>query len=242
VMPVYNERTSFPTLMNALIGKSIPDVDMDIVVVESNSTDGTREEVRKFEGRPGVQVIYESAPRGKGHAVRTGLARATGDYILIQDADLEYDLDDYEPLLRPLMDGRAAFVLGSRHASAGRGWKIREFTNQAGLSQVMNVGHLFFTGLFNVVYGTRLRDPFTMFKVFRRDCLHGLTFESNRFDFDWELAGKLVRAGYRPIEIPVNYQSRSFAEGKKVSFFRDPLTWFRACFKYRFVRLGKKAR
>jgi len=104
------------------------------------------------------------------------------------------------------------------------------------------VGHVFFTALFNVVYGTRLRDPFTMFKVFRRDCLHGLTFESNRFDFDWELVGKLVRAGYQPIEIVVNYRSRSFAEGKKVSFFRDPLTWIRACFKYRFVRLGKKAR
>ena len=114
-------------------------------------------------------------------------------------------------------------MLGSRHGRAGRSWKIRHFTDQAGLSRVMNVGHVFFTGLFNVVYGTRLRDPFTMFKVFRRDCIHGLTFESNRFDFDWELVGKLVRAGYRPLEIPVNYQSRSFAEGKKVSFFRDPL-------------------
>jgi len=92
------------------------------------------------------------------------------------------------------------------------------------------------------VYGTRLHDPFTMFKVFRRDCVHGLTFESNRFDFDWELVGKLVRAGYTPLEIPVNYQSRSFAQGKKVSLLRDPLTWFRACFKYRFVPLGRRGR
>jgi len=151
-------------------------------------------------------------------------------------------LNDYEPLLQPLMTGASAFVLGSRHDSDGRNWKIRHFTDQAGVSQVMNLGHVFFTALFNVVYGTRLRDPFTMFKVFRRDCLHGLTFESNRFDFDWELVGKLVRAGYRPLEIPVNYRSRSFSEGKKVSFFRDPLTWIRACFKYRFVRLGKKSR
>jgi hypothetical protein len=103
----------------------------------------------------------------------------------------------------------------------------------------MNFGHLFFTGLFNVVYGTRLRDPFTMYKVFRRECLSGLTFESNRFDFDWELVGKLVRSGYVPLEIPVNYSSRSFSEGKKVSFWRDPLTWFRACLKYRFQPLGK---
>jgi len=242
IMPVFNERSSFPIVMTGLLDKSIPNVDIDVVVVESNSTDGTREEVRKFDGHPRVKVEYQESPRGKGHAVRAGLAHATGDYILIQDADLEYDLNDYEPLLQPLMTGASAFVLGSRHDSDGRSWKIRHFTDQVGVSQIMNLGHVFFTVLFNIVYGTRLRDPFTMFKVFRRDCLYGLSFESNRFDFDWELVGKLVRAGYRPLEIPVNYRSRSFAEGKKVSFFRDPLTWIRACFKYRFVRLGKKSR
>ena len=241
-MPVFNERASFPTVMKALLDKTMPHVDIDIIVVESNSTDGTRDEVRKFEGVPRVTIEYQDVPRGKGSAVRAGLARASGDYILIQDADLEYDLNDYEPLLQPLMTGAEAFVLGARHGGSGSSWKIRHFTDQVGVSQIMNVGHVFFTALFNIVYGTRLRDPFTMFKVFRRDCLYGLTFESNRFDFDWELVGKLVRAGYRPIEIPVNYRSRSFSEGKKVSFFRDPLTYFRACFKYRFVRLGKNAR
>jgi SAM-dependent methyltransferase len=242
IMPVFNEKKSFPIVIEQLLAKEMPGIEIDVVIVESNSTDGTRDEVRKIDGRPRVKVLYQDTPKGKGNAVREGLAHATGDYILIQDADLEYDLNDYEQLLRPLTTGAAAFVLGSRHVGNGKSWKIRHFTDQAGLSQVMNVGHLFFTTLFNVVYGTRLRDPFTMFKVFRRDCLYGLTFESNRFDFDWELVGKLVRAGYRPREIPVNYQSRSFAEGKKVSFFRDPLTWFRACFKYRFVPLGKKAR
>lgn len=242
IMPVYNERTTFPVVIEQLLAKEIPDVDIEVVIVESRSTDGTRDEVRRIEGRPGVRVVYEERPRGKGHAVRTGLAHATGDYVLIQDADLEYDLNDYEMLLAPLREGRAAFVLGARHGMDGRSWKVRHFSDQVMVSQVMNLGHLFFTTLFNVVYGTRLQDPFTMFKVFRRDCLHGLTFESNRFDFDWELVGKLVRAGYQPLEIPVNYESRSFSEGKKVSFFRDPLTWFRACFKYRFVKLGRRGR
>ena len=105
------------------------------------------------------------------------------------------------------------------------------------LGQWMNLGHLLFTALFNVVYGQRLRDPFTMFKVFRRECISGLRLECNKFDFDWELAGKLVRCGYDPLEIPVNYESRSFAEGKKVTLVRDPITWLRACFKYRFSRL-----
>ena len=239
IMPVFNERNTFADVATQLTAKQIPGVEMEFVIVESNSTDGTRDEVRKFEGRPGVKVIYEERPRGKGHGVRTGLKAATGDFILIQDADLEYDLNDYEILLEPLRAYRAAFVLGARHGMDGKTWKMRHFTDQVFVSQVMNLGHLFFTGLFNVVYGQRLRDPFTMYKVFRRDCLHDLTFESNRFDFDWELVGKLVRAGYIPIEIPVNYSSRSFKEGKKVSFWRDPFTYFRACFKYRFVRLGK---
>jgi glycosyltransferase involved in cell wall biosynthesis len=237
VMPVYNERQTFAEVMRQLLQKSIPNVDIEVIVVESHSTDGTRDEVRQFEGHPCVRVLYEDRPRGKGHAVRAGLAQATGDFVLIQDADLEYDLNDYEVLLEPLLGGRAAFVLGDRHGSTGRTWKLRHFTDQVLVSRVMNLGHIAFTLLFNLVYGTRLRDPFTMYKVFRRDCLSDLTFEANRFDFDWELVGKLVRRGYVPLEIPVNYQSRSFREGKKVRFVADPLTWIWACFKYRFQRL-----
>lgn len=242
VMPAFNERATVSQVMERLLTKQIPGMTLEIIVVESNSTDGTREEVRRFERRTGVTVIYEDRPQGKGHAVRTGLARATGDYVLIQDADLEYDMDDYEPLLAPLRAGQASFVLGARHGANGPTWKMRHFTDQVMVGKVMNVGHVFFTLLFNVVYGTRLSDPFTMYKVFRREAIRGLTFEANRFDFDWELVGKLVRAGHRPIEIPVSYSSRSFAEGKKVSFFRDPLTWLWACIKYRFQPLRRPAR
>jgi SAM-dependent methyltransferase len=242
VMPVFNERMTFRDVMQQLLRKEIEGVDIELIVVESNSTDGTRDEVREFEGYQRVKVLYEDRPRGKGHAVRTGLSVATGDFVLIQDADLEYDVNDYDVLLAPLRAGRTAFVLGARHGQHGQTWKMRHFTDRVLLSTTMNFGHLFFTALFNVVYGTRLRDPFTMFKVFRRDCLYGLTLESNRFDLDWEIVGKLVRAGYLPIEIPVNYQSRSFSQGKKVNIWRDPPTYFRACFKYRFQRLGKNGR
>jgi len=239
VMPVFNERDTFLEIFEQVHAKSLPGVDIDLLLVESNSTDGTRELVQQVEKRPRVVVIYEDRPRGKGHAVRAGLAQASGDLVLIQDADLEYDVDDYDQLVEPIVTGRAAFVLGVRHGMDGKTWKMRHFADQVVVGQAMNVGHLFFTGLFNVVYGQRMRDPFTMFKVFRRDCLYGLTFESNRFDFDWELVAKLVRAGYIPLEIPVNYSSRSFSKGKKVSLWRDPWTFFRACFKYRFVSLGK---
>jgi hypothetical protein len=239
VMPVFNERTTFSEIVTRLLSKRLTGFRLQLIVVESNSTDGTREEVRRFEGDPRVTVIYEDRPRGKGHAVRAGLDRATGDFVLIQDADLEYDIDDYELLLEPLRTYRHALVLGSRHGANGRSWRLRQFTEQRVVGRIMNLGHVCFTWFFNAVYGTGLRDPFTMFKVFRRDCLSGLTFESNRFDFDWELLAKLVRAGYAPVEIPIRYRSRSFTEGKKIRVWRDPPTWVRACLKYRFVRLEK---
>jgi len=107
-----------------------------------------------------------------------------------------------------------------------------------GLAEVFNFGHLLFLFLLNVMYGQRLRDPFTMYKVFRRDCLTGLQFTCDRFDFDWELLIKLVRSGHHPIEIPVTYNSRSFKEGKKIRMFRDPFTWVLAWAKARFGPLS----
>ena len=224
VLPAYNEAKTFDELMTALLRKEMPGLLLEIIVVESNSTDGTREAAMKHINHPRMKLVLEDYPRGKGHAVRAGLAAATGDYVLIQDADLEYDLDDYDALLEELVAGRSAFVLGSRHG--GRNvLKMRRFAGQFGMSLLLNFGHWFFTALVNGLFLLRLRDPFTMFKVFRRDCLCGLEFECDRFDFDFELLVKLVRKGYRPVELPVNYRSRSFKEGKKVRMFRDPLNW-----------------
>ena len=237
VLPVYNEKRTFSLLIDQLLQKQLDGLDMEIVIVESRSTDGTRDDVVRVAQHPRVRVVWEDRPRGKGHAVRAGLREATGDFVLIQDADLEYDIHDYDMLLRPLRSFRTAFVLGIRHGKDGHTWKVRQFSDQVLVGHWMNFGHLLFTTLFNVVYGQRLSDPFTMFKVFRRDCLSGLPLECNAFDFDWELAGKLVRSGYGPLELPVNYESRSFSEGKKVRMFRDPVTWIRACFKYRFAPL-----
>ncbi len=158
---------------------------------------------------------------------------------MIQDADLEYDIEDYDALLEPLRQGRAAFVLGARHG--GSAWKMRQFNDQPLIAALLNLAHWFFTASINVCFGARLRDPFTMYKVFRRDCLYGLTFECNRFDFDWEIVIKFLRKGYKPLEIPVNYRSRSFSEGKKVSIVRDPLTWLRVLIKLRLSKLDPLA-
>ena len=235
IVPAYNEGETVSVVLDALAAKSFAGLDKEIIVVESNSTDDTRERVRRYEAHPDFRIILEDRPRGKGAATRAGLAAARGDFVLIQDADLEYDFEDYESLLEPLVAGREAFVLGARHG--GRGWKMRRFNDQPLHALLLNCAHWGFTLMINVSLGIWLRDPFTMFKVFRRDCVHGLSFECNRFDFDWELLIKLVRRGYRPIEIPVNYRSRSFKEGKKITLFRDPLTWVWALLKSRFVRL-----
>ena len=234
VMPVFNERATFERTLQAVLAKPLSGVDKEILIVESGSTDGTRELVRESETRPEVTVILEDRPRGKGAAVRTGLQRARGTLVLIQDADCEYDVNDYDALLEPLLTWQRAFVLGSRHVGH---WKMRRFSDQPAAAAFFNFGHVLFGTALNILYGQSIRDPFTMYKVFRRDCLHGLRFECNRFDFDFELVIKLVRKGYVPLEVPVNYESRSFKEGKKVSAFRDPLTWIRALVKFRFASI-----
>ena len=188
--------------MDTLLKKEIPGADREIIVIESNSTDGTRELAEQYRGHPDIKLVLQDRPRGKGNAVREGFRHATGDIVLIQDADLEYDLDDYDALLAPILSHRALFVLGTRH---GGNWKMRRFATQKTLATGLNLGHAFFAGLINVLFRQNMTDPFTMFKVFRRDCLFGLELQCDRFDFDHELVIKFVRKGYRPLEIPVNY-------------------------------------
>jgi glycosyltransferase involved in cell wall biosynthesis len=235
VVPIYNEAATVRTALDAILAKEVPGWRLEIILVESNSTDGTRAIVETYRSHPRVKLLLEDQARGKGHAVRAGFAEASGDVILIQDADLEYDLNDYDVLLAPLATGRQSFVLGSRHGAGG--WAIRKFSDQPLQALVLNCAHWAFTLMINVSLGIWLHDPFTMYKVFRRDALAGLTFECNRFDFDWELLIKLIRKGHRPIEIPISYKSRSFKEGKKISMFRDPVSWIWALLKYRFRRV-----
>lgn len=235
IMAVYNEAATVRVAIEGVLSKKVRGCEIDLVVVESNSTDGSRDIVNEYRSNPRVNVILEDSPRGKGHAVRQGLSVATGEVILIQDADMEYDFEDYDSLIETLRDGAHTFVLGSRHG--GDKWKVRHFEGQPIVAFLANSVHWILTFAINVLFGVRLTDPFTMFKVFRRSAIQGLTFSSNRFDFDYELLLKLIRRGYKPIEVPVNYSARSFKQGKKVRFFRDPLTWVWAIIKFRFSKL-----
>lgn len=235
IMPVYNEKRTFMESFEKIHNRVLTGIsgvdDAEIIIVESNSTDGSRELVQTIQSEK-VKVVLEDKPQGKGHAVRTGLKHATGEICIIQDADLEYDVNDYDALVLPLVEYRRTFVLGTRHAGD---WKIRKFEGEALSALFLNFGHILFTTIINVFFGQNLTDPFTMYKVFRRECLYMLKFECNRFDFDHELLIKLVQKGFHPLEIPVNYSARGFAEGKKVSVIRDPITWVIADVKYFFA-------
>jgi len=236
VVPVFNEAATLKTMMDALLAKQLPGMRKEIIIVESNSTDGSRQLVQSYANHPEVRLVLQPRPRGKGHAVREGLALATGDIVMIQDADLEYDLDDYDGLLAPLAAWQSMFILGSRHQG---GWKMRKFEDAPLTAALFNFGHSFFRTAMNLALNTKMTDPFTMFKVFRRDALFGIDFVCNRFDFDIELVMKLVRKGYIPVELPVNYASRSFAEGKKVSVTRDGMTWLWTIAKMRLAPIGR---
>lgn len=235
ILPVYNEANTFEELVQKVITKAVPDCNKEIIIVESNSTDGTKELVKKYENLSEVTVIYQNKPQGKGFAVREGLKASTGDIILIQDADLEYDVEDYDSLIKPILKNEADFVLGSRHLG-NKSWKIRKFENYWTTSIFMNLGDRIFRTLFNLLYKVSLTDPTTMYKVFRKECIKGICFKCKRFDFDFELLARLIRRGYKPIEVPVSYRSRHFNEGKKINVLRDPWTWLYTILKYRFIR------
>ena len=234
VVPVYNEKENFGRMMEGLLNKKLPGADREIIIVESNSSDGTRDVVLSHANHPEVRIYLQDRPRGKGDAVREGFSHAQGNILMIQDADMEYDFDDYDALLAPLIAWKELFVLGARH---GGSWKMRQFSDQPVLANLMNAGHVFFTTLINLLYGQHMKDPFTMFKVFRSDGLFGLTFQARHFDFDHELVIKLVLRHYPPLEIPVNYRSRSYKEGKKVNMLREPFRWLKVDIPNRFRRL-----
>jgi len=232
VLPVYNEARTVGEVIDAVLAKPLK-IDRELIIVESDSTDGTRAIVEGYRGRPGVQVVLEDRPQGKGHAVRAGLAHVTGTIVLIQDADFEYDIVDYDALLEPLLQHEASFVLGSRSLGLDD-WKVRKYDATPVRGLILNFGQVMFARTYSLLYQQRVTDVNTMFKVFRAECLEGLDLRSNGFELDIELACKLARNGHSPMEVPVNYVARGFAEGKKIRFWRDAVPSYASLFWHRF--------
>jgi glycosyltransferase involved in cell wall biosynthesis len=234
VMPVYNEKKYFEKILQRVMKVNLP-VEKEIVIVESNSTDGTRQLVKKYEKKKGFKIIYEDKPRGKGSAVKRGFKAATGDIILVQDADLEYNPQDYPKLIEPILKNKTKFVLGSRKMGQ-KTWKIRNSKTSVVKVAFINIIANLADTFFNILYGVHLTDSQTMYKVFRRECIKGIDFKSNHFNLDFEICARLIRRGYIPLEVPIRYKSRSFSEGKKIKLSRDIFINLYTIIKYRIVK------
>jgi len=225
IIPVYNEKETVGELLRRVAAVPVAPFDKEIIVVDDHSGDGTYERLEQLKGQAGFILLRHEANRGKGAAVRTALARASGDLVLLQDADLEYDPADYAKLLAAY-GPETPVVYGSRYLGRNRIGYV-----------LLNWGNDLLTWLINVLFRARLTDINTCYKLFRTDLLRSLGLESDGFDLEIEVTAKTLAAGNPIVEVPISYQPRSFAEGKKIGW-RDGLKDIAAIFWYRFRRPG----
>ncbi len=220
VIPIYNERETLETLIAKV---NAVDYDKEILLIDDFSTDGTREILKNYENKENFQVLYHNRNQGKGAALRTGFANVTGDIIIIQDADLEYNPADYGRLIEPIMDGRADVVYGSRFL--GGPHRVLFFWH--------SVGNMVLTTFSNMLTNVNLTDMETGYKVFTKKVNDTLTFKCDRFGFEPEFTAKVAKNNFRIFEVPISYNGRDYSEGKKITW-KDGVAaiWYIIKFKF----------
>lgn len=219
LIPVYNEKA---TILEVVRRVQEQPLEKEIIIVDDCSTDGTRELLQETAWPPNVKVLYHDKNRGKGAGIRTAVQGATKDIIIIQDADLEYNPSDFMAVLRPIIDGVADVVYGSRFLGTHRSFMLHHY-----------LGNKLLTLITNVLYNNILTDMETGYKAFRAPVLKGMRLRSNRFDFEPEITAKVLKRGYRIYEVPIYYAGRDYAEGKKITW-RDGFAAMWALLRFRF--------
>jgi glycosyltransferase involved in cell wall biosynthesis len=224
IVPVFNERTTVAEIIRRIRAVDVPLI-VDVIAVNDGSSDGTDKVLAALEDST-VRVLTHPVNKGKGASIRSGLAVARGDLILIQDADLEYDPEDWPRLLDPILRGKARVVYGSRFTG--------ERKNMLPLHWI---GNRFLSLVTNVLYSSTLSDMETCYKLFDRQAIEGIVVQSDRFDFEPEITAKVLRRGFRIYEVPISYAGREATEGKKITW-RDGFGALKALVKFRFTRLN----
>jgi glycosyltransferase involved in cell wall biosynthesis len=220
IIPVYNEVKNIEEIVKRVKARRLAS---EIIVVDDGSQDGTRDILKKMDRKGKVRVILLEKNQGKGAAVVTGMKAATGDVLLIQDADLEYDPRDYPALLQPIKEGLADVVYGSRFL--GGAHRVTMFWHQ--------VANQLLTFMTNILYDSILTDMETGYKVFRREVIEGITIRSKRFNFEPEFTAKILKRRYRIFEVPITFNPRDYADGKKIKL-KDAFEAVFALLRYRF--------
>lgn len=207
VIPVYNERETIEHILFKVSSAKVYELDKEIIVIDDYSTDGTREILKNCKVNADIKIFYHDKNKGKGAALRTGFSKVTGDFIIIQDADLEYDPSEYEKILKPLIDGKADVVYGSRFMG-GEPHRVIYFWHY--------IGNKFLTMFSNMFTNLNLTDMETCYKAFKKDVLNRIKIEENRFGFEPEITAKVAMLDVKIYEVGISYSGRSYAEGKKI--------------------------
>lgn len=221
LIPVYNEVNTLKTILEIVEKVDFCGLEKEFILIDDYSTDGTRELYKDLE----YKVLYHDKNMGKGAALRTGIKEATGDIITIQDADLEYDPNDFTKLVQLILDKKADVAYGSRFLNAEKSEKFM-------LTHYL--GNKMLTIITNILYGTTLTDMETCYKVFKAEFIKNVDIKSNRFDFEPEITAKVLKQGAKLVELPISYSGRSFDEGKKISW-KDGFSAIKALIKFRFT-------
>lgn len=231
IIPVFNEEKTILQVLKRINDLKIKDIQKEIIVVNDGSTDSTKSKIKSFKFFKNIKFINHSKNLGKGKAVRSGIKKATGDYIIIQDADLEYNPNDIEKLLIPIISKKARVVYGTRLdrlPNLSRDERTLQFL-------IHYFGNRFLSLLTSILYGRWITDMETCYKLFPRSALKGIVLNSRSFDFEPEITAKLLKKGYKILEVPITTNPRGYNEGKKLNAARDGTIALLTLFKYRFI-------